>query len=183
MTAMNTRLFAREYARVLDGFAADEREAVRSYFRTLCTAAERASGLKSFLDHPAIPDADKTRFLASIAPRRFSPVVGRILGDIIKRRMTFLFSDIAEEMQRLSDESNNIHSVVVTSAAPLPERQRRTLIERLQTSLAGKVKVAFAVDRTLLAGFSIKTGGSVMDNSIQTDLEHIRRKLLTVSST
>ena len=93
------------------------------------------------------------------------------------------FTAIADEMERLSDEAQHIRPVLVTSASPLAEPQRETLTERLQSQLSGRVKMRFAVDGSLMAGFSIQTDDMVLDNSIRTDLEHIRRKLMTVSST
>lgn len=172
--------FAREYARVLDDLAPAERKDVQSYFRRL---GDSMGQVKIFLDHPVIPDSEKLRSLEESAPQRFSPLLGRILGDIIKRKKTFLFGAIADEMERRSDEEQNIHSVVVTSAAGLSEHLRTTLIERLGTYCAGVVKVRFAVDQGLIAGFCIKIGDTVIDNSIRTDLEHIRRKLMTAAST
>lgn len=184
MTTMKGgRLFAREYARVLDHLAAGEREAVQSYFRRIHDLTEQSPQFNDFLDHPAITGDVKLRSLESMTQQRFSPVVGRVLGDIIKRRMTFLFSEIAEEMERLSDKAENVHPVLVTSASPLSEPQRKTLIARLQEYCAGKVKARFKVDAALMAGFSIQSGDTILDNSIRTDLEHIRRQLMTVSST
>jgi F-type H+-transporting ATPase subunit delta len=176
-------LFAREYARVLDRLATAERAALQSYFRGLGDSMERAGNVKTFFNHPAVPDAEKLRSLESIAPQRFSPVVGRVLGDIIKRRMTFLFGAIADEMERLLEETSRIHTVVVTSAAALPEDLRNQLTERMKAYLAGGVKMQFAADGRLLAGFRIQIGDTVIDNSMRTKLEHIRRKLMAVSST
>jgi len=179
----NERTFAREYARVLDRLAPDERAAIQSYFRRLGNSMERAGNLRDFFNHPAIPDSEKLRSLELTAPQRFSPVVGRVLGDIIKRRMTFLFTAIADEMERLSDGARHIHSVLVTSAAALTEDLRMKLTERMKAYLAGEVKMRFAVDGALLAGFCITIGDTVIDNSMRTELEHIRQKLMTVSST
>jgi F-type H+-transporting ATPase subunit delta len=184
MTTMKGgRLLAREYARVLDRLAPADRAEIQSYFRVLGDSMERVEELRVFFNHPAIPDTEKTRSLESITPRHFSPVVGRVLGDIIKRRMTALFTAIADEMERLSDEAHHIHPVLVTSASPLTEPQREALTGRLQVYCAGVVKMRFAVDGSLMGGFSIQTDDMVLDNSIRTDLEHIRRKLMTVSST
>jgi F-type H+-transporting ATPase subunit delta len=184
MTTMKGgRLLAREYARVLDRLAPAERTEIQSYFRGLGDLLGLEKDLRTFFNHPAIPDAEKMRFLESITPRHFGPVVGRVLGDIIKRRISVLFTAIADEMVRLSDEALHIRPVLVTSAQPLVEPQREELTEKLQTYLSGRVKMRFAVDASLLAGFSIQTEDTVLDNSIRTDLEHIRRKLKTVSST
>jgi F-type H+-transporting ATPase subunit delta len=184
MTVMKAgRTMAREYARVLQELSADEREAVRGYFLSLHEQAESAEGFRKFLDHPAIPAAAKLGSLESMAPRHFGPMVGLVLADIIRRQMTCLFSAIAEEMQRLSDEADNTHQVAVTSAAPLSEPQRQELAGRLASYCGGQVKVGFRVDGALMAGLSIQTDDTVLDNSLRTDLEHIRRRLMAVSST
>ena len=184
MTAMNAgRPFAREYARVLDTLPAEEKEAVREYFRRLHDQAEREADLRNFLDHPAISGAEKLKFLESTALRRFSTVVGRVLGDILRRRMTFLFSEIADEMQRLSDDAAGIHQVAVTSASTLSDPQRRELTARLEAYCRGSVKVQFTVDGSLMAGISIQTGDTVLDNSLRMDFGKIRRQLMAVSST
>jgi F-type H+-transporting ATPase subunit delta len=184
MTEMKAgRMMAREYARVLSSLSAEEREAVKAYFRSLHDPADGPENLKNFLDHPAISAAEKLGSLESMEPRRFSPLVGRVIADIIKRRMTFLFSEIAEEMQRLSDEADNVHQVAVTSAAPLNEPQRQTLAAMMQLYSGGSVTMRFKVDGSLLAGFSIQTGDTVLDNSVRTDLENIRRRLMAVSLT
>jgi F-type H+-transporting ATPase subunit delta len=184
MTAMNAgKPFAREYARVLDALPAEEKEAVRSYFRGLHDQAERENDLGNFLDHPAISVAEKLKFIESTAPRRFSTVVGRVLADILRRRMTFLFPSIADEMQRLSDEAAGIHKVEVRSASPLSDPQRSELTARLKEYCGGSVEVRFAVDGSLAAGISIQTGDTVLDNSLRTDFAKIRRQLMAVSST
>jgi F-type H+-transporting ATPase subunit delta len=183
MTTQAPRVFAREYARVLYTLAVDERGAVQEFFRALHGAAALVPHLTRFLDHPVITNAEKLKLLKSIETRNWSPVVERVIADVVKRRMTYIFADIADEMRRLSDEADSVHPVVVTSASPLSAQQQRALIERLQAYFSGKVKAAFAVDATLLAGFSLRSGDTVLDNSLKTDLEHIRRRLTAVSST
>ena len=177
------RLIAREYARVLFALPADEREAVGAYFQRLHEQAAGTSDVRNFLGHPAIADDEKVSSLEETAPRRFSPVVGRVLADIVRRRMAVLFSAIAAELRKMSDEEARVHRVAVTSALPLSEPQRLKLIARLQDYCGGKVQVQFAVDRALMAGFSLQTGATVLDNSLRTDLGKIRRQLMAVSST
>ena len=180
---MNGSLFAREYARVLDRLAPEERAAVQSWFSEVGKSEAEIAELKNFLNHPAISLEDKLRSLEAAAGSTFSPMVWRVVGDILKRRMTILFSSIAEEMARLADEARNIHSVFVTSASLLSEALQKELSDRLAGYLAGGVKVHYAVDPSLLSGLLVRIGDTVIDNSIRTDLEHLRRKFSAVSST
>jgi F-type H+-transporting ATPase subunit delta len=182
-TVKSARSLAREYARALDTLPPAERSTVIAHLQALHERAQREAGFKAFLDHPAITADEKLGSLESMAPRRFSPVVGRVVADVVRRRMTFLFSGIAEEMQRLSDRATGVHPVEVASAAPLSEQQRTTLTARLKAYCGGDVRVRFVADLSLMAGFSIHAGDTVLDNSIRTGLEHIRRRLEAVSST
>ncbi len=116
---MSNGLFAREYARLFDRLAPGERQGVQEYLSELGVSALRLDGLRNFLDHPAIPNEDKLRALEAAAPGKFTPLVWRVMGDILKRRMTVIFPLIAEEMERLTEEANNIHVVGIASAQPL----------------------------------------------------------------
>jgi len=184
MTAMKSAgLLAREYARALDALSSDERNTVMAHLHALHEKARRETGFRTFLDHPAIAAGEKLVFLESMTPRGFSPVAGRVVADVVRRRMTFLFSLIAEEMQRRSDEASNVHQVSVTSAAPLTAQQRTALTAGLEAYCGGRVRARFVTDPSLMAGLSIRAGDTVLDNSLRTGLEHIRRRLAAVSLT
>jgi F-type H+-transporting ATPase subunit delta len=180
---MNGGLFAREYARLFDRLAPGERKDIQAYLSELGAAVLRLEGLRNFLDHPAIPNDDKLRALEAAAPEKFPPVVWRVVGDILKRRITFIFPLIAEEMERLTEEANDIHVVGITSAQPLSPAFQAALAEKLAARLGGTLKPRFTVDPSLLAGLLIKIGDTIIDNTIKTDLEHLRSKLMTISST
>jgi F-type H+-transporting ATPase subunit delta len=86
-------------------------------------------------------------------------------------------------MDTLADEARNIVAVSVTSASALPDAVRTALAGKLAAYTGGKVKIDYLVDPTLLAGLLIRIGDRLIDNTIKTDLEHIRQKLLAASST
>jgi F-type H+-transporting ATPase subunit delta len=86
-------------------------------------------------------------------------------------------------MQRLSEEEQYIHEVGITSAQPLSAARQDALVEKLTAYLGGTIKPLFSVDPSLLGGMLIKIGDMIMDNTIKTDLDHLRSKLTTISST
>jgi F-type H+-transporting ATPase subunit delta len=180
---MSDGLFAREYARLFDRLAPGERKDVQEYLASLGDSGQELAGLRNFLNHPAIPNSDKLDALRAASPAAFTPVVWRVLGDILNRRMSFIFPAIAGEMERLSEEEQHIHEVGITSAQPLSAAQQTALVEKLAAYLGGTIKPLFGVDPTLLGGMLIKIGDTIMDNTIKTDLDHLRSKLSTISST
>jgi F-type H+-transporting ATPase subunit delta len=180
---MSVGIYAREYARLFDRLAPDERTAVQDYLANLGESVVQLGELGNFLDHPAIATADKLKALEAAAPGQFTPVVWRVIGDILKRRMAVIFPSIAEEMERLTEEAHHVHAVGITSAQPLSEAEKDALVEKLTAHLGGSVKPSYVVDPSQLAGLQIKIGDTIIDNTVKTDLEHLRSKLMTISST
>jgi F-type H+-transporting ATPase subunit delta len=180
---MRERYVAREYARLLLRHAPGECASIKEFFAEIGRASAAEPRLASFLCHPAIPRDDKLRVLTSMAKMPPGPLVVRMLTDLVKRRITGLFGAIVEEMDTLADEARNIVAVSVTSASALPDTVRTALAGKLAAYTGGTVKIDYLVDPTLLAGLLIRIGDRLIDNTIKTDLEHIRQKLLAASST
>lgn len=180
---MRERYVAREYARLLLRHAPNESAAVKALFAAIGGAMTAEPRFASLLCHPAIPREEKLRVLVSLAPAAPGPLVERMLSDLVKRRVVGLFSAIVEEMDILADEAKNIAAVSVTSAAVIAEPFRAALDKTLSAYTGGPVKVDYAVDPALCAGLRVRIGDTIMDNTVLTDLEHIRQKLLAVSST
>jgi F-type H+-transporting ATPase subunit delta len=180
---MREQYVAREYARLLLRYEPDECAAIKSFFGEIGRAMADEPRLGSFLCHPAIPQEEKLRVLTSMAGAPPGPLVVRMLGDLVKRRIIGLFGAIAEEMDVLADEARNIVAVSVTSAAVLTDALRTALTEKLAAYTGSKVKVGFSVDPAVLSGFLIRIGDRLIDNTIKTDLEHIHQKLIAASST
>ena len=168
----------REYARLFDRLVPDERGAVQAYLAELSIMTVQIADARNFLDHPSIPDAEKLKVLRATAPQKFTELVWRVFGDIMKRRIVDLLPAIASEMERLAAEARNIRPVSVTGAVALSEFRKETLSEKLSVYLGAGVKMDYSVDPSLLSGFLVKIGDIVLDNSIRSDLENLGRKLL-----
>jgi F-type H+-transporting ATPase subunit delta len=180
---MRSGLVAREYARMLSHVAAEGQAGIVPFLRSVGMAAAETPSVRHFLNHPAIPKEEKVQILLATAPVQFGPVVGRVLLDVIKRGATDLFGPIADEMERLEDEKKNIKQIDVTSAAPLSEASQKKLVATLSSYTGGGVKARFATDPALLSGMLIKIGGTIIDNTLKTDIDHIREQLTAAATT
>lgn len=180
---MRERYVAREYARLLLRHAPNECASIKAFFGEIDKAMAAEPRLTSLLCHPAIPKEDKLRVLMSMAKKTPGPLVERMLGDLVKRRVIGLFGAVVREMDLLADEARNISVVSVRSAAALSDTLRKAITEKLTAYTGGEVKVDFSIDPELVSGLVVRIGDTIIDNTIRTDLEHIRQKLLAVSST
>ena len=67
----------------------------------------------------------------------------------------------------------------VTSALPLSEDQKKRVEDRLlETTGFVSLEIGYSVDPYLLGGLVIRIGDRVVDSSIKTRLEEIRRDLM-----
>ena len=180
---MRGELVAREYARVFSRVAPAEAAGLQAFFRELGRAAAADVDFRNFLNHPAITTAEKLSALKALSRQPLGEVAGRVLADILKRRITYLFFAIADEMEALADKARNIHTVSVTSATPLADGLQKALKDKLAAYTRGEVKARFSVDGRLMSGLLIKIGDTIIDNTMKTDLERIRRELMAASST
>jgi F-type H+-transporting ATPase subunit delta len=112
-----------------------------------------------------------------------SEIEQRLLLDVITRGATSLFGNIADEMERFEAEKRNIRTVEVVSAEPLNNADQEALRQKLSSYVNAKVTVRFSVDKGLLSGMLVKIGDTIIDNTVKTDLENIRRQLMAVSAT
>ncbi|MBN2036619.1 MAG: ATP synthase F1 subunit delta [Chitinispirillaceae bacterium] len=174
---------AREYARVLSRVASEEAGDLQVFFRELGANAAAMGDFRNFMNHPAITVEEKLDRLAALSRKPLGPVVVRVVADILRRRQSHLFTAVADEMEALADEARNIRTVLISSARPLSDGMQKVLIDKLTTYTRGGVKARFFVDNSLLSGLLIKIGDIIIDNSIKTDLDRLRRELMTVSST
>jgi F-type H+-transporting ATPase subunit delta len=180
---MKHDVVAREYARVLSRVASGEAGEIQVFFREQGANTAVVDDFRNFLNHPAITVEEKLDRFIALSRKPLGPVVVRVLADILRRRQSHLFTAIADEMEVLADVARNIRTVLITSAQPLSDGMQKVLIDKLAAYTRGGVKARFSVDESLLSGLLIKIDDMIIDNSMKTDLERLRRELMAVSST
>jgi F-type H+-transporting ATPase subunit delta len=180
---MREQYVAREYARLLLRHVPGECATISSFFQEIGTVMAAEPRIAALLNHPAIPQDAKSQALLSIAATPPGPLVVRILTDLVRRRVTGLFTAVAQEMENLAEEARNITSIAVTSATGLSDALQKELSAKLSAYTGGGVNVRFSADPALHSGLLIRIGDTIIDNTLKTDLERIRQKLMAVSST
>ncbi|MDQ4129457.1 MAG: F0F1 ATP synthase subunit delta [Actinomycetota bacterium] len=138
-----------------DGLA-ENRDLQVFFFSPYFTPEEKQDGLEKVLEGA---DEHFARFLALLAENHRLPVLFRI------RRA---FDDLwAEENRQLS--------VSVTSAVELDEDTTEEIERRVEEETGRNVVLSTEVDPDLLGGLVLRVGNVIMDASVRTRLERIRR--------
>jgi len=84
---------------------------------------------------------------------------------------------IEEEFQRLADDAAGRVRATVTTAIELEAQDRDRVQSELSKRLAKDVRLSVAVDPRILGGMRLQYGDRVVDASVATKLEQLRRRL------
>jgi ATP synthase F1 delta subunit len=134
------------------------REVSIFFFSPYFSAQEKKDGL-----HRAVEGAD--------------PIFENFLEALIERhRMPAIFR-IRTRFDVLYDKSNKKLPVTVTSAVPLDDELVASLGRRIGEQTGNEIEVAREVDPDILGGIVLRVGNVIMDASIRTRLEQLRREV------
>lgn len=85
---------------------------------------------------------------------------------------------IADEYDRLLDDSRGIKHADVTTAVPTEASDKGKLEGRLQAMVGKKVVVNLHVDPTILGGMVVRIDGKLIDGSVRSKLGALKRSLV-----
>jgi F-type H+-transporting ATPase subunit delta len=145
----------------LDEFATalhDNRELAVFFFSPYFSAEEKKNGL-----HRAVVGADPAvmNFLEALIERNRMPVIFRIRTDF----------------EALYDKSKKLLPVTVTSAVELDQETIANLGKRIGEQTGNEIELSSNVDPEILGGIVLRVGNFIMDASIRTRLEKLRREV------
>jgi F-type H+-transporting ATPase subunit delta len=177
-TANASPIIAARYASALFDIA-DERHTLDQIEGDLLTLKRHLSDnaeLRAALRNPMYSSHDLGKAVAEIGKATgLSPVVLAFLGVLAKNRRLFALDAIADAFLGELARRRGQMTVDVTSAQPLTAEQTARLSEKLNQTLAAKVRVNAKVDPSLLGGLVVKIGSKLIDSSIRTKLIGLER--------
>ncbi len=168
---------ARRYARaVFEVAQADGR---------LAEWADRIAGLRSLLSdaqvatvlsNPTIAATERMR-LVSDAQSELDAEAVNLAKLLIESNRVREIGGIAEEFERLSDESAGRVRALATTAIELDPAERDKVADELSKQLGKEVRLDVLVDPRVLGGLKLQYGDRVVDATVATRLQQLRRRL------
>jgi ATP synthase F1 delta subunit len=167
---------AQVYSRALFAVAREHGKLaeIREQLGQFADALEANRQLAVFFFSPYFSSKEKQEALARVLEGADEQFLNFLVLLIENHRMPVLFR-IRQQYERLWEEENRTLPVEITSAIELDpdttENLGRTIGER-----AGRtVKLAARVDPEIIGGIIVRVGNSILDASIRTRLEQLRR--------
>jgi ATP synthase F1 delta subunit len=140
-----------------DALDADRQVAI-FFFSPYFSTDEKKAGLRR-----AVTGADPSfmNFLEALIERHRMPVIFRI----------------RTRYQELWDKRNQLLAVQITSAVPLSEATVRSVGDRIGEQTGNQIELSSIVDPEILGGIVLRVGNFIMDASIRSRLNQLRRQV------
>ena len=130
------------------------------------------------LDSPKLDDEEKTAFIKGIFENHISvDSLGFLLTVIEKKRQAELLP-IVDYVIDCIKELLLIGKATITTALELDDAKKERIVdELLKTSHYKSLEVEYVVDNSIIGGIVIRIGDRVVDSSVKTRIEKMRKIL------
>jgi F-type H+-transporting ATPase subunit delta len=168
---------ARRYARAIFELA-QEQGKVADWGGRLEKVRELVSDpdVARVLTNPTIA-TDRRMALVSGAPHVFDPEATNLAMLLIESGRIRDVVGIDEEFKRLADEAAGRVRATVTTAVELSAKDRDRVAEGLSKHLSKEVHLDVLVDPSILGGLKLQYGDRLVDATVATRLQQLRRRL------
>jgi F-type H+-transporting ATPase subunit delta len=168
---------AKRYARAVFELATEEGQ-VAEWGRRLAKVNDLLSNpqVAAVLTNPTIPVSRRME-LVSAAPHELDREATNLARLLIESNRVGEVDGVAEEFEALEDEAAGRVRATVTTAVELAPAERDRLAHQLSERLGKEVRISVVVDPRILGGLKLQYGDRLIDASVATKLQQLRRRL------
>ncbi|HUY73996.1 MAG TPA: F0F1 ATP synthase subunit delta [Candidatus Dormibacteraeota bacterium] len=168
---------ARRYARAVFELAQQDGQ-VAEWGRRVAHVRDLLSNedVAAVVTNPTIAVADRMA-LISATPHELDPEATNLAKLLIESNRVADVDAVAKEYERLADESAGRVRATITTAVELKPADRDRMSAELSKRLGQEVRMDVVVDPRILGGMKLQYGDRLVDASVLTKLQQLRRRL------
>ena len=152
-------------------------ERVLQEISELASLIEKEADFKEFLNSPALDDDEKKAVIEKIFRGRYCDEVVNFLFVLIDKDRTQQLNKIARQYLSLYDAEKGIAEGYIYSTIPLKDELLTRFEEEMARLLRKKVRLENRIDESLIGGVKIQADGKLIDKSLKSDLDRLRKEL------
>jgi len=137
------------------------------------------SQMLDVLSNPTIPIEQRMELVTSL--KMLDPEASNLARLLIESGRVDEIGGVADEFERLADEAAGRVRAVVTTAVELEPSDRDRVSRELSQRLGKDVSMDVVVDPRILGGLKLQYGDRLIDASVATRLQQLRRQLADAS--
>ncbi|MCD1125706.1 F0F1 ATP synthase subunit delta [Jinshanibacter sp. LJY008] len=164
---------ARPYAKAAFDFAVEQND-LDNWQQMLTFAAEvsRNEQVADLLSGAMAPEHLASTFI-TICGEQLNESGQNLIKVMAENGRLIVLPDVLEQFIQLRSEQESTIEVDVTTAAPLNDAQLAKIATAMEKRLSRKVKLNCKIDKSVIAGFVIRAGDMVIDDSVRGRLERL----------
>ena len=132
----------------------------------------------AFIDSPKIENVKKIEVLKEAFSKSISDLALNLVSLLATRNYVASLSSIADAFQELVDSEKGVERAEIVSAVKLTDGQEKGVVDKLTQMVGKELSVTTYVDESILGGYLARVGDRLLDGSVKTQLEDMRRELL-----
>jgi F-type H+-transporting ATPase subunit delta len=133
--------------------------------------------LIGLLENPKLRFSEKEKVLQNILVG-ISPLAMNLIYFLTAKNRLRIVADLVVEYRRLMNAYYGRETAEVVTAIPLSDEEKERLQKRLAALTGKKLVLATRVEPDIMGGLVAKVGDRLMDGSVRTRLQELRRDLI-----
>jgi F-type H+-transporting ATPase subunit delta len=134
--------------------------------------------LQDFLEHPLIQSNDKKEVIDRIFREHISIYSLNLIKLLIDKNRIFILALLADHYKALLNKKRNISTAQIITAIEIDEDTKNRVKEKLEMVFNKTIEIKTVLDKEIIAGMIVKVGDKVLDGSIKTKFENMKKQVL-----
>jgi len=176
----NPRLATRYAKSLLDlSIEQNSLEAVNADMKYLQQITKSNPDFVALLRSPVISADKKNKIIAAVTEGKVSNLTTLFIKLLTEKARE---SNLPEIVGAFGDQYNklkNISKVKITTAVPISDELKDSIIAKVKSSVSGEIELETAVKEELIGGFKLEMGGTLIDASVLKELHDVRKQFLS----
>ena len=135
--------------------------------------------LQAALDNPKLTAGDKEALVLSICGEGLDHEGRNFIRVLIAAERIALLPEIRTLFESLKDDADGVARAHIASAFPVTDAELSSLKAALEKRFGKKIEATVSVDEELIGGARITVGDTVIDGSVQSELQAMATHLRT----
>jgi len=168
---------ARRYAKALSEVLPDEKlEKVLKEIQTLLSFFDEKT--IKFFKSPIISNEKKEELLKKVLEKvEVSPELQKVLLLMAQKNRLGLIREFADEFEKFAYDRLGLVRAEITSATELDEEVVEKIKSKIEELFGKKAEITVKLDPSIIGGFIVKVADKVLDASIKTQLENLKKTI------
>ncbi|SDK72185.1 ATP synthase F1 subcomplex delta subunit [Methylophilus rhizosphaerae] len=152
-----------------------EKKALAKWSEMLAFAAAIAADaqMKTLIDNPKLNAADIEAAFLKVSGDNLNDHGQNLIKVLVEYGRLSLLPAIAEAFEALKAQDEGTLDAQIIAAAKLTAAQSKDLVKRLEAKFGKKIEASVSVDPEIIGGIKIIVGDTVIDASVQGQLQNL----------